>query len=252
MNETKRLIETLKRCLRARGLTYRTLGKSLGLSESSVKRLFSDRSFTLARLERVCAVLEMSVSDLVQMSSGTPGAQPHTLTLDQERLLASSPPLLACFYLLLNGRSIAEVERRLSLAPPAFRALLTRLVNARLLEMDAKRKVRLHARLPIAWRPDGPVRRLYERQVRSEFLQAAFEGPQDALTFHSAELSPASVRILLRKVERLAADFAELAALDVHVPARDKTSTALLLACRPWVFSMFSAYRTQGALRTAG
>ena len=57
----------------------------------------------------------------------------------------------------------------------------------------------------------------------------------------------ASVRILLRKIDKLAADFADLAALDVRLPARDKSSVALLLACRPWVFSMFSAYRAKAA-----
>jgi hypothetical protein len=124
-----------------------------------------------------------------------------------------------------------------------MRALLSRLSTARLLEVDAKRNVRLHAKLPIAWRADGPVRRLYERQVRAEFLQGSFLASNEALSFHSAELSPASIRILLRKIERLAVDFADLAALDILVPAREKTSIALLLACRPWVFSMFSAYR---------
>jgi DNA-binding Xre family transcriptional regulator len=247
MNETKKLLESVKRCLRARGMTYRSLGQALGLSESSVKRLFSDQSFTLARLERVCSVLEMSLSDLLQMSSASSAneARPHVLTLEQERTLASSTQLLACFYLLLNGRSATEVARRLGLSSSAMRALLARLAGAQLLEVDGKRKIRLHAKLPIAWRTDGPVRRLYERQVRAEFLQGGFSGPNEALTFHSAELSPASVRILLRKVDRLAADFADLAALDVHLPPRDKVSVALLMACRPWVFSMFSAYRVQ-------
>src|SRR5690606_6102241 len=62
MNETRRMIDALKRCLRARGMTYRALGRALGLSESSVKRLFAEGSFTLARLERVCGVLDMSVA----------------------------------------------------------------------------------------------------------------------------------------------------------------------------------------------
>jgi hypothetical protein len=53
------------------------------------------------------------------------------------------------------------------------------------------------------------------------------------------------VQILLRKIDRLAADFADLATLDVDLPQRDKTSVAVLLACRPWVFSMFSAYRAR-------
>jgi DNA-binding Xre family transcriptional regulator len=251
MNETKKMLETLKRCLRARGVTYRSLGRSLGLSESSVKRLFADESFTLARLERVCSALDMSVADLVRMTSGTrevrAQALAYSLTFEQERTLAGNASLLACFYLLLNGRSIEEVERTLGLTARTMRTLLGRLTAARLLNVDARQVVHLHARLPIAWRPDGPVRKLYERQVRAEFLQGRFAASNEALTFHSAELSPASVRILLRKIEKLAADFADLAALDVLVPSRDKTSVALLLACRPWVFSMFSAYRAQAA-----
>jgi|SRR5687768_2255474 len=247
MNETKILLETLKRCLRARGVTYHKLGRALGLSESSVKRLFADESFTLARLEKVCGALDMSVGDLVRMAAGTREAQTFSLTLEQERTLASDASLLALFYLLLNGRSAEAAERRLGLNAKAMLAYLGRLAEARLIEVDAKGKVRLHARLPIAWRPDGPVRKLYERQVRAEFLQGSFGASNEALTFHSAELSPASVRILLRKIDKLAADFADLAALDVHLPARDKTSIALLLACRPWVFSMFSAYRAKAA-----
>lgn len=250
MNETKRMLETLKRCLRARGVTYARLGRALGLSESSVKRLFSDESFTLARLERVCSALDMSVADLARMTSGVSAQndtehQSYSLTLEQERTLASNASLLACFYLLLNGRSVSETSDRLGLSERAMRTFLSRLVSARLIDIDAARNVRLHARLPIAWRPEGPVRKLYERQVRAEFLQGAFSATNEALSFHSAELSPTSVRILLRKIEKLAADFADLAALDMKLPSRDKTSVALLLACRPWVFSMFSAYRTR-------
>lgn len=246
MDETRRILDALKRCLHSRGMTYRGLGRALGLSESSVKRLFADESFTLSRLERVCKVLDMSVADLSRMAVGGRDAQSaaNGLTLEQEKTLAADASLLACFYLLLNGRSVDDVARRLGLGERSLRNLLGKLAAARLLDIDSPHKVRLHARLPIAWRPNGPVRRLYERQVRAEFLQSSFAGDSEALSFHSAELSPASVRILLRKIERLAADVADLAALDVNVPSRDKTSVALLLACRPWVFSMFSAYRS--------
>ena len=245
MNETRRILDTLKRCLRARGMTYRSLGKALSLSESSVKRLFADESFTLSRLERVCGAIDMSVADLSRMAGGTPVArsQSDTLSLEQERTLARNPSLLACFYLLLNGHSIDDTRERLNLSARAMRGLLTELSSAQLADVDGKRNLRFHVRLPIAWRQDGPVRRLYERQVRAEFLQGPFTGPNEQLMFHSAELSSASVRILQRKIERLALDFADLAALDVHVKARDKSSIALLLACRPWVFSMFSAFR---------
>lgn len=248
MNETRLMLETLKRCLRARGMTYRSLGRTLGLSESSVKRLFSDESFSLARLERICRAIDMSIADLARMasSSQTPSdAAPSTLTLEQERILARNSSLLACFYLLLNGRSTQEVANRLGLSERAMQNFLNQLAAAGLVHIEKGNKVKVHARLPIVWRADGPVRKLYERQVRAEFLQSEFSAKNEALSFHSAELSPASIRILLRKMEKLAADFADLAALDVSLPSRDKVSIAMLLAARPWVFSMFSAYRAR-------
>ncbi len=172
-------------------MTYRALSKAINLSESSVKRLFADGSFTLARLERVCSALDMTVADLSRMAGSAPvvRSRTDTLSLEQERLLARNPPLLACFYLLLNGHSIAETRTRLKISARAMRELLDALAAARLVEVGAKQTLRFHARLPIAWRADGPVRKLYERQVRAEFLQGAFNGSSEALTFHSAELS---------------------------------------------------------------
>lgn len=244
MSETDRLIHALKRCLRTRGITYGKLGKALGLSESSVKRLFADRSFTIARLERICAVLDMSFAELAALSSGSRPQQAEIpmLTLEQERVLASDDSLLACFYLLLNGHEMSAIAARLGASQRTMRSWLATLARAHLLEVKGN-TVRLNTKLPIAWRVDGPVRRAYERQVRAEFLQSPFTERNENLSFHSAELSQASIRIMLRKLERLSIDFAELAALDAHVPSRDKLSFAMLAACRPWVFSMFSAYR---------
>ena len=47
----------------------------------------------------------------------------------------------------------------------------------------------------------------------------------------------------LDKLARLTTDFNELADLDRHVSSREKRSFALMMACRPWVFSMFDGLR---------
>ena len=54
MDETRQMVDALKRCLKMRGLTYRALAQHINLSEASVKRIFSQRSFTLRPLEQVC------------------------------------------------------------------------------------------------------------------------------------------------------------------------------------------------------
>ncbi|MDH5211717.1 MAG: helix-turn-helix transcriptional regulator, partial [Betaproteobacteria bacterium] len=82
------IVDALKRCLRARGMTYAKLARELRLSEASVKRLFSRRTFTLSRLEEILRVLELDLAELARMtrSANSPEAQ---LSLEQETLLAS-------------------------------------------------------------------------------------------------------------------------------------------------------------------
>jgi hypothetical protein len=109
--------------------------------------------------------------------------------------------------------------------------------------MRARLGARLRVRAPISWRDDGPIRRTYERQVREEFMTSDFLGADATLLFRSAELSEASRQVLQRKLARLTADFNELAELDRHLSSREKRSVAVMLACRPWVFSMFDGLK---------
>jgi hypothetical protein len=97
-----RVVDALKRCLRARGMTYAALARELRLSEASVKRTFARGTFTLARLEDVLRVLELDLPELARMTRGAQG-QDAELSVEQETLLASDERLLSVFWLLLNG-----------------------------------------------------------------------------------------------------------------------------------------------------
>jgi transcriptional regulator with XRE-family HTH domain len=67
MAQAESLVNALKNLLKARGITYAQLAKGLGLSEASVKRIFAERSFTLERLDQVCTLLGIQISDLARM-----------------------------------------------------------------------------------------------------------------------------------------------------------------------------------------
>ena len=49
-----RIINSLKRLMKSRQITYRELGRRIRLSEASVKRIFSRATLTLARLDDIC------------------------------------------------------------------------------------------------------------------------------------------------------------------------------------------------------
>jgi transcriptional regulator with XRE-family HTH domain len=240
MGETNRIILGLKRGLRSRGITYAMLAKRISLSEPSVKRILSRGSLSLPRLERICEASGISMEELVRPVSGSASDTSSTLALAQEAALAADPELLGCFYLMTNGHAPQEVAARLGADERQLRRWLVKLDNLGLVELRARLHARLRVRAPISWRADGPIRRTYESRVREEFMLSSFTAPGESLHFRSAELSEASRQILQRKLDRLTADFNELAELDRHLPASEKRSAALMMACRPWVFSMMA------------
>jgi DNA-binding Xre family transcriptional regulator len=248
MSESAQIVAVLKRSLKARGTTYRDLARAVGLSEASIKRIFSEETFTLERLERVCAAAGLTIAELVRIANPQTGASGgQQLTLAQEQALAADARVLACFYLLLNGRQPSAIAAELDLTEREVRRVLVKLDAAKLIALQPKLKVRLRTSNVISWRIDGPVRRLYEQQVKSEFLRPDFAGRNELIEFGSAELSDASARVLARKAEMLAREFAQLAALDAGLPRDQKRSMGMLLALRPWVFSMYDGLRRKGS-----
>jgi DNA-binding Xre family transcriptional regulator len=240
-SESARILAALKRVMKSRSLTYAALATRIGLSEPSVKRIFSRGALTLRRLEEICRALEVSIQEVARLAGDASADAAEQLSLEQENALAADPNLFACFYLLVNGRNGQEIAVELAADPRQVRRWMVQLHGLRLVELRPQLRVRIRTSSSIIWRKDGPVRRLYEDQVRNEFMQSPFAAADEMLHFRSAELSPESRRVLLRKIERLSTEFRDLAELDRSLPAREKRSTALLVGARPWVFSMFDS-----------
>jgi DNA-binding Xre family transcriptional regulator len=245
MDEARRIVEILKRTLKMRGLTYASLGKRINLSEASVKRIFAQRTFSLKRLEQVCRALEMSIADLVRMVDVKSYAS-TALTLVQEAALAKDEALLSYFYLLLNGWTDIQIRRNYQFEELQTAGLRARLVDLALIEALPKRGYRLLVSRQIIWRSDGPVRRAYEHRVQQEFLRSAFTGARDFLAWQPVELTDSSIDVLRRKFGQIYREFLEMAELDQH-SSQPRYSVGLLLAFRPWVFSLVAARQRRGA-----
>ena len=244
--ETSRIMASLKRLMRARAITYAQLGKRIDLSEASVKRIFSRATMTLARLDQICQALETSIQEITRLAAEQVSEAPETLSVEQEKSLAADPNLLVCYYLVANGRTGSEICAERGVDDKQVRRWFVKLQSLRMIELRSGLRARARTSSAIRWRKDGPVSKLYERQVRREFLLSPFSGSNEAMHFRSAELSQASRQVLLRRIERLAAEFRDLAELDRTLPSADKQSMGLLLAARPWVFSMFDSLRRSG------
>ena len=236
MSQTRQWIDTLKRCLKARGITYRDVGTALGLSEASIKRIFSEGSFSIQRLEQICQLMDLSFSDLARINDRKYSERLTRLSLSQESALADDATLLSYFYLLLNGWETRRIAQRFALAEPRQIRLLAKLDRLGLIELQPGNRVRLLTARRIQWHNDGPVRRLYEREVKQAFLQDTFSESTSLFNFESAELAPESARLVQRRLKRLAREFDELAELDVNLGPTEKRGYGLMVALRPWAY----------------
>jgi transcriptional regulator with XRE-family HTH domain len=246
-----RIVDALKKCLRARGMTYAALARELRLSEASVKRLFSRGTFTLSRIEQILRILEIDLAELARMTRG-PEDEAAELSLEQESLLASDERLLSVFWLLLNGWRFADIVEVFVITRTELTLALARFERARLIDWDAGERVRLRVARDFVWRAGGPVKKAYGLRVTADFVRARFSGPHELLRFEARDLSPASAAMLRRRLERVAAEFNELAEVDSTLPARRREGVGLLLACRPWEFSALNALKRRDQGREPG
>ena len=66
MSGSAAFVRAIKTRLRTQGISYRELGKLIGVSEPTVKRDLAGGNFSLQRLDRICDALGISVTELIQ------------------------------------------------------------------------------------------------------------------------------------------------------------------------------------------
>ena len=242
MTEIPALIATLKAQLRARGKTYADVAAQLGLSEASVKRLFAEQSLSLQRLERVCLMLGLQLSDLIQLMERE---RDRTVALseEQERELAADVLLPLVAVSVLNGYSFDELLAQYDIKATECLRKLAVLDRLKLIELLPNNRIKLRVAPNFSWLANGPILQFFKERVEKDFFNSRFDGDQEQLLVLNGLLSDASNAELQRRMRRLVAEFNELSCQDVAVSMDRKHGNTLVMAVRRWRFGAFEHYR---------
>ena len=235
MSGTRPLIDALKKALKARGKTYRDIASVLDLSEASVKRLFSERSFTLDRLDQICQEVDLSISDLVKLAE-TATPEVRELTEEQEKELVSDIKLLLVAVLLVEGWTYDDIYQHYDFNEPELVQRLARLDRLKLIELQPNNRVRLRFANDFSWRKNGPIEKYFTRNIKGAFLRSRFNQENEALLFVYGVLSDRSNAILQRRLHQVASEFHELHREDLRLPLDQRQGSSMILAIRPWNF----------------
>jgi DNA-binding Xre family transcriptional regulator len=241
MDASRQLLQSIRALLRQRGMTYRELAGALGVSEPTIKRDFSRGDFALSRLDRICAMLEVSLEELV--GSGGAGNALTQLSEQQERALVREPRLLLLTYLLVNDWKFGEITTTFAMDENLLVSLLLRLDALKIVNYRPPNRVKKLTARNFAWRKEGPVHEFFLTRVAPEFLRAKFEEPGDELRFIGGTLSAASLARMKVSMSQLADEFEELARQDARLPLALRDGCSALLALRKWEFSEFTRLR---------
>jgi len=60
---------SLRKAIKVNGLTYKSLGKKIGMTESGVKKVLNGKDCSLSRLTQICSVMNLSLKDVLNESS---------------------------------------------------------------------------------------------------------------------------------------------------------------------------------------
>lgn len=243
MSQTAPLIDTLKKALKAHGKTYADVAVHLELSEASVKRLFAERHFSIQRLDAVCQMLGMEISDLVQLMKEQSQRAISELTEEQEREIIGDILLLLVTIMVLNHWSVEDINAHYDIPEHELIQKLARLDRLHIIELLPRNRIKLLVAPNFAWRRDGPIIRYFQEHVAADFFGSRFKKEGDRLMFINGMVSPASAALMRRKLERLFHEFQELCNDDAGMSVDDKQWNSLALAIRQWEYSPFEKYR---------
>lgn len=242
MAQADDLIELLKGELRRKGITYAQVARELGLSESTIKRVFASSSFSLKRLEQVCQLAGLELDDLIVL------AEEHRknverLSEEQEEILVSDRKLLLVAFLLINHWTVDQIREVYEIDELEAVQLLARLDRLKIIDLQPENKVRVRLSRTFSWRRNGPIQKLFESQVQNEFFQSSFDGPGELRLVLNGMISARSIASMHQKLHRMVTEFEQCVREDRKSVSVERQGTTLVLAIRPWAAQMFETFR---------
>tara|TARA_B110000116_G_scaffold231037_1_gene213725 strand:- start:247 stop:987 length:741 start_codon:yes stop_codon:yes gene_type:complete len=239
MSETRALIKTLKQALRRHPLTYAEVACGLGMSEANVKRLFASERIALDRIEAICRLIDMDLSDLFQLFQAQ-RQQIQQLSDDQEKELVADSQLMLVAVSVRNQLNFAEILQYHHISESNLIRALAKLDRLKIIDLLPNNKIKLRIDQNFSWIKGGPIERFYQTAIQNEFLHSHFDSNGRRFVF--GMLGENSQAIIHNRLQALAREFVELHQADRQLPWNKRKSVGMLMATREWDFSILSPY----------
>ena len=170
MNQTNQIYDEMKLLLKAAGLTYGDVARHLDVSNASVKRLFSEQTMSLQRIEAVAELLNMTLGEVVS-SAESRKEQINVLSAEQEQALVDDISLLIVGVCVTNRWSFDTILNHYTIDEHELIQLMVRLDKLGIIELLPGNRYRLRVSRNFRWRTNGPLQTFFFKTVLPDFFR---------------------------------------------------------------------------------
>ena len=242
MSQSPRIVQTVKDQLKQRGITYRALAHELDLSESAVKQMFSSGDMSLSRLDRICDVLAMDISDLIDVMDKD-RRRLRALSLEQEAELVGNPKQLVVAYCLVNHWRFEDILAEFDITEPEAVQIVVKLDRMKLIELLPGNRAKPLVASNFDWLPDGPIEQYFRKEVQGPFFDNSFSDEACVRLVKNGDISVASRAQLCERLAGLGQQFDDVVIDERKLPLNQRIGTTMVLAIRNWEFEAFAKFR---------
>jgi DNA-binding Xre family transcriptional regulator len=242
MSTTADLVLALKKELKAAQMTYADLARSLGMAESSVKRMLAKGDMPLSRVDAMCRALKLDFADLARRVADAQ-ALLKELTPEQERAVVADKKLLLCALCVLSQWTLEQVRSEYRLSEAECIKYFAQLDRIGIIELRPLNRYRLKLAKTFRWRPHGAVMNYFREHALLDYFSGGFGGAGEGLLLVHGSISRSLAPSFVERMQRVAQDFAQQHQADQKLSGKDREGYTLLLAMRNWEFGAFTALR---------
>lgn len=172
MIDYSRLVaQFLKARAKGAGVSQSQLAEKLGVSLPTIKRWLNGASLTIGDLQRLAALLDISLSEIFSSLEELPEPG-FAYTEAQERFFIKNLDCLAFFDNLLRGFSATQIQKKYKIQQTELVRYLADLERNKLIEWLPKNRVRLLVTGEVVWKKDGLLAARLRKEIFSQFLSA--------------------------------------------------------------------------------
>lgn len=242
MKQTEIILQAIKGLLKQHKINYSQVATHLGLSESSIKRSFSQGQISLTRLIKICEMMDLELVDLLQVIKSE-SSNLVQLTVKQEKMMVTDIKYLLVTVCVCNHWTYEQIHQTYEIEQAELVKILLQLEQTDLIELRPNNQIKLKISPNFHWIENGPIQSFFEKHIQQDFWQSQFTGPGEIRLLANGMLSKESNELMQQHINKLKQQFTHLSEQDKNLKMEQKHGTTMLIGMRPWELKLFANLR---------